>query len=101
MCSEPGATSSDCTHTRGSEYVRRRIEELAALLGGSDVEDASKRLHEFAAGVGLATTLEGIGITAQADLRQMVHDVNLERLRNNPRAVTAKVLQRVAAHVAK
>jgi len=49
--------------------------------------------------IGLKTRLSELGIKTNDDLNIIIDNVNLERLQNNPRAVTKESLEKILKNV--
>lgn len=81
-------TEEDVTDVRGADYVRGTVAELVRLIGGVDAADACSRIETLMESLGLATRLAAIGISRSAALAAVVPNVNVERVVNNPRAVS-------------
>ena len=93
-------TDEDVTDPRGPGHVRGVIEELNALLGTADAEASRRRIEGLIESVGLATRLASLGIRHPEDHQLLVDNLNAERLRNNPRAVTPGELQPLLRRIA-
>lgn len=74
-------TADDCTDPRGVAHVRAVLGEILAVVGSADEWEA--RLAAF----GISTALADHGIAGEAAIERIVRSVNLQRLRNNPRAL--------------
>ncbi|MDN5743993.1 MAG: phosphonoacetaldehyde reductase [Nocardioidaceae bacterium] len=67
--------------------LRHDLDEIAGLIGVHAADQIGDRLDAFAAELGLELRLETLGV-AHTELPLLVGAVNLERLANNPTAVT-------------
>jgi alcohol dehydrogenase class IV len=85
-------TVSDCNDPRGRQHVQRRIASLLQTLGVKDAADGRRKVEALIAGIGCPTALRAIGIVDDAEVRQLIDEVNVERLFNNPRKVSASQL---------
>lgn len=81
--------ADDCNDTRGTEFVRARMQSLFRLLGADDALGARRRWHDYlqTGGIGLSLAEHGITTAAAID-RILDHGFAPERMRNNPRIVT-------------
>jgi alcohol dehydrogenase len=77
----------DCRDPRGAAHVRERVAEILGVLGARDGAGGRQAIEALVRGVGLATTLSGVGVATPADRRAIVESVDAERLANNPRAL--------------
>ena len=94
-----GVSDRDVTDARGAGYVRGAIDDLAAQMGCRDAAECRSRLHELMHSIGLPTRLGELGISAGEAVNLVAENVNVERLRNNPRAMTAEQLHELVAGV--
>lgn len=90
----------DVTDPRGVDHVRAMTGEVVQLLGATDAEDARKRFDALMSRVGLVGDLRSLGAAAPDDRAWMSSQVNLERLGNNPRRMSAADLDGVLARIA-
>ena len=93
-------TEGDVTRPYTAVQVREIIEELCRLLGCPNAAAAGQRLTAFIESLGLPSRLSGVGIRKAADRRKIVEGINLERLANNPRVLTAAALSRILEEIA-
>ena len=85
----------DCLDKRGSEFVRRRIEEIAGFLGAKDVKSGRRYLTGLMKNIGLPTKID-------FDMETVLKDAfTPERVANNPRLVTEDNLRRILAEIKK
>lgn len=91
-------TESDCNDSRGSAYVKMKIKELAEILGCSTVEDATKRINTLVSSIGLSQNLSQLGITKNSR-GVILSNVNLQRVKNNPRNLDEQSLKRVLGSI--
>jgi alcohol dehydrogenase class IV len=91
-------TPEDTTDRRGAAFVRQTIGELNEMLGARSAEESCARLQALMREVGLATTLESLGISSAESRQRILEGVNPERMINNPRAVTSGQLQEIVAN---
>ncbi len=73
-------------YKRGVDYVKKVIGEICEVLGVKDAYSADKILTELIESIGLKTKLKDLNIKYK-DLDFIVSNVNLERVKNNPRLV--------------
>ena len=83
-----GVTDADVVDGRGAAYVRKTIEEVAAVLGCRTVPEASAKILSMMKRIGLATTFAELQIDRDRAIETILREVNVERLVNNPRRVT-------------
>jgi alcohol dehydrogenase class IV len=91
-----GLSSEDCADPRGAEYVRRTLQELAALLEVQGACQARRLLEDAADSLGLERALGKLGIQNSSDIDLIVeHGFNPERVLNNPRRLTSSQLGKI------
>jgi alcohol dehydrogenase class IV len=88
-------TADDVTPPYTVGQVRGIIAELNRLLACHDAPSAGQRITDLIESLGLSSRLSEVGIRTPADRSKIVDGVNLERLANNPRALTAAALSRI------
>ena len=86
-------TGQDCNDPRGVEHVKDAIAVVARLLGQKTAADASKAFQAFVASIDCPTRLSEVGVSTEVQLRQIVEQVNVERLANNPRRLSSESLE--------
>ncbi|MEM7163962.1 MAG: phosphonoacetaldehyde reductase [Planctomycetota bacterium] len=92
-----GVSALDVTDPRGARAVRGRIGDICKQLGARDVTAAREKLTVLLETLNLPTHLHELGITSNSQLRQLVDNVNTERLANNPRRLDTAALERLVA----
>ena len=85
-------SDADNGDPRGVEFVRSTIRELCEILGVKGADRARDEIYSLMERIGLETSLSELGIKKQGH-DFIVNDVNLERLKNNPRCVTSVYLE--------
>jgi alcohol dehydrogenase class IV len=85
-------TDVDCNDPRGSQLVQRRITSLLQTLGVNDAADGRRSVEALIDRIGCPISLRDIGIVDDAEIRQLIAEVNVERLSNNPRKISASQL---------
>ena len=88
-------TERDAADPRGPAHVKRALEEIALLLRCATVKESAATIRRLMHEIGLATTFSELGIDRLRAMEVMVREVNLERLANNPRKITATQLARL------
>jgi alcohol dehydrogenase class IV len=94
-----GVSAADVNDPRGVEHVRASIAELVQMLGADSPAGARDRLAELMRRVGLEGNLEALGVDLPEDRRWLASQVNLERLGNNPRRMSAEDLESLVARI--
>ena len=84
-----GVDDASCTDPRGPAAVKERLEVLLELVGQGSLAAAQARLRSLMAKIGCPVRLGETGIRRE-DLPGLIQAVNLERLSNNPRGITAE-----------
>ena len=85
-------TAADCNDPRGPQHVQRRIATVLRSLGVDDAIAGRKKLAGLIARIGCPVTLRETGIVDHSEIRQLIAEVNAERLSNNPRRISASQL---------
>lgn len=83
-----GVDDSSCTDPRGAAAVKERLQFLLDELGQGSLAPAVSRLEKIIARIGCPVRLGATGIRRD-DLPGLIQAVNVERLSNNPRRITA------------
>jgi len=87
-------SADDCLDSRGPEYVRDTICEIAGLLGQTDAMSAASAYNAMMDAIGLSRDFLELGIRTSNDLETIVENgFNPQRVRNNPRRVTSSALR--------
>ena len=90
-------TDSDCQDARGSEFVKRRIHEIARILGTSSPEEGGQRIRDLMTRVKLPTRLKEAGVD---DIEVVVEKgFHPDRAINNPRKVTKRTLTEILRRI--
>jgi alcohol dehydrogenase class IV len=93
-------TSNDILDARGGGYVRKTIEELINLIGGSDISSACSIIEKMQRSLGLKTKLCELGINTESDIDIIVENgFNPERVKNNPRLLTREKLREMLLNI--
>jgi alcohol dehydrogenase class IV len=89
-------SNDDCLDSRGAEYVRKTLQELAKLLGAQDSKQARRVLENIADRLGLERRLSAMGLQTEEDIECIVkHGFNPDRVSNNPRRLTPERLREI------
>lgn len=80
-----------CNDARGAAAVKERVGIVVELLGGGSLERAKERLRSLIENIGASVRLRDVGVP-QRGLPELARTVNLERLSNNPRTISAPAL---------
>ncbi|MBU1014867.1 phosphonoacetaldehyde reductase, partial [Patescibacteria group bacterium] len=81
-----GVGEEDCTDERGTEYVRKTMDELAGIMGVKDGREAKEKIEKLMDAIGLERKLEKLGVKTQENMETIVSNgFNPERVKNNPR----------------
>ncbi|RKY30707.1 MAG: alcohol dehydrogenase [Candidatus Omnitrophota bacterium] len=90
---------NDVTDKRGAAYVRKAIGQLNSILGTSSAQDSKAKIINLMQEAGLATRLSAVGIKSREDLEKISSNVNIERLKNNPRLLNRRVLKEILGRI--
>ncbi len=77
-------TKNDCVDSRGVDAVKKRIEKIADIFG-TTMDHARTFLENFISDIGLEMNIQQLIPDFNPDF--IIKNVNLERLKNNPRLV--------------
>ena len=94
-----GVTSGDCWHPKGVAQVQKDIREINRLIGVASSEEARKHIDDLISAIGCPTHLRQVGVDTDTDLETLVQNVNTERLKNNPRALSQFELRRILKEI--
>jgi alcohol dehydrogenase class IV len=88
------ATSdADVVDPRGAAHVVQVTGDIVRLLGCRLPQEAQTRIKALIRSIGLASSLEGLGIPHEQAVRHAVDGVNVQRLGNNPRRLSEEDLR--------
>lgn len=85
-------SQEDSSDSRGSEYVKKTIQDLNRMMGTSSAVGSCQKVSTLMESIGLRTRLGNLGLRSKEDRALIAQSVNHERLSNNPRRVTSKFL---------
>jgi len=89
-------TEKDCLDLRGSDYVKKSIEEINKLFKSKSAEETHNKIKELMKNIGLETSLEELKITKKKDIDLIVKNgFNPQRVKNNPRELTEPALRSI------
>lgn len=77
-------SEDDCNDNRGSKYVRNIINQIISLLGVKTPEQAKTKIKTLMKQIHLETDTKKLGISNKT-IEMIIENVNIERLKNNPR----------------
>ena len=82
-----GIAHDDYADKRGSNYVKKTLNEICTFLDSKDESAAKRKINALMSSIGLKTRLSQFGISTRA-IRKIANKVNNQRLKNNPRLIT-------------
>lgn len=85
----------DVVDKRGLNYIKTTSNELNRLLECSNVYESQKKINKLMQEIGLYTRLSDAGMKKEEDIQIILDNVDIERLNNNPRAITKKSLREI------
>ena len=83
---------NDTLDKRGTNYVKKTISDLTKILGVSNVYEAKEIIDNLIKNVGLENSLKNLNINKN-DINKIISNINLERMKNNPRKLNKKQLR--------
>jgi len=86
-----GLDATNCVDPRGPEAVKERIQKVLDLIGDGSLEKTMLRLNTIIQNVGCPVRLNQVGIQ-EADFPSLIGAMDVERLSNNPRRISAQEL---------
>ncbi len=84
-----GVSDESCNDPRGAEYVRAKVLEICRLMGCDHPDEARVMLNNMLVDFGLTIFLEAFGIDSPEKRSALASGVNVDRLQNNPRRLSA------------
>ena len=84
-----GISDADCIDKRGSEIVKSRINKLLKIIN-ADAQNINSELVSFFDSIGINTNIQTLIKDFNSDI--IINNVNIERLKNNPREINEKVI---------
>jgi alcohol dehydrogenase class IV len=87
-----GVTGADATDPRGVEHIREMIDLILSKLGCKDATSGRAKIAELMESIGCQTRLSELDIKGHKTRKSIAESVNVDRLQNNPRKVTAAQL---------
>lgn len=89
-------SQNDCADPRGPDFVKSRIDELAALLGENSPASAVRAFVSLVRSLGLETSAEDLGIACRDSLSTLCADAGgNERMGNNPRRLDPETISTI------
>jgi len=79
-------------NSKGNNKVKKTISEICNILGVEDAISAKEKIIRMMNTMGLETDTYKLEITTEKDIKLILDNINLERLKNNPRKITQKYL---------
>lgn len=96
-----GVSDADTLDERGADWVRRRLAEIADILGCSDASEAADAIFSRTQALELETDFGRLGIHGDEGLAVIVaNGFNPQRVNNNPRHVTEPELWGILRNLA-
>lgn len=86
-------TAADNRDPRGAAYLKRTMGSLYHHLNVHNVIQACQTTSSLLNSVSLKANLAELGLQDRPLINKLISTVNIERLNNNPRLVTPKILQ--------
>ena len=89
-----GSTHGDLNDNRGFQYHKNNMRKLFKLLNTNNVLEAVSAIEEFFESLGLKTSLTDLKIYKK-DFDKIAGNVNLERVKTNPRKVNKNKIRKI------
>lgn len=77
-------TEKDLNDKRGIDYVTKTLNELCSFLKVDSIKEAKNTLIDFGKKLGLEMSFNKLGV----NLDNILNEINLERVKNNPRRIS-------------
>ncbi len=87
--------SAALNETRGKRYLVKVMAEIRKLFGCESSQDFAKKWYQLMFAVGLETDFKKLGVCRRSDINRIIHNVNIERLGNNPVKINQAILKQV------
>ncbi len=91
-----GNDNNNCDQNNLSNQERQ---DLFDLIGCKTVSEGREKLENIIKLTGLETKLSKLGSKNRKDINMIIQNINIERLNNNPRVVTEKVLKDILENI--
>lgn len=88
----------NCQDTRGVNYVKRTLDEIFLLFRVKSPEQFSATINKLMDNIKLERNLSKLNINPEDEL-EIIKDLNLERVKNNPRTLTPKQAQLILKNI--
>lgn len=99
MVHNANVQKEDCLDGRGLLYAQNVMKEISQLFGVpgevSSPEKVRDRVNLLMDKMGLERSLTKLGVRSGEDIQLILNNVNLERLKNNPRRLTSDELKKI------
>jgi len=89
----------DAADIRGACYTRSIIQKLNKLLQVPNAVAGRDRISSLMQSIGLQTHLTDLGIEKVSDHKTIIENVNLARMKNNPRVVTESAITEIVKRI--
>lgn len=91
-------TQKSCVDKRGVDYVKNTMGELINILGVKDTQEANIKINSLLKEISLESKLLNFGISSR-QLDAVIDNINLERLKNNPRKMSKKRIREIINNI--
>ncbi|MEK6846392.1 MAG: iron-containing alcohol dehydrogenase, partial [Nanoarchaeota archaeon] len=99
MVHNANVQKEDCLDGRGLLYVQNVMTEISQLFGFpaelSSAEKVREKINLLMEQIGLERNITKLGVKSEEDMQLILSNVNLERLKNNPRQLTSDELKKI------
>ena len=86
---------SDLIDVRGEEYLKNNMMELFILFGTSSALECRDKWYEIMKSINLESNMHNVGIKSSSDIEDIINNVNIERLENNPIKIRKNELKKI------
>jgi alcohol dehydrogenase class IV len=86
---------SDLIDVRGEEYLKNNMMELFVLFGTSSALECRDKWYEIMKSINLESNMHNVGIKSSSDIEDIINNVNIERLENNPIKIRKNELKKI------
>jgi alcohol dehydrogenase class IV len=94
-----GVEKESCNDTRGVDFVKERIDEIADLVGCNNVIDAKDKLINLMENIGVETKLSKLDIDKKGVELIIKKGFTPNRMNNNPRNITKNDLKKILEEI--
>jgi alcohol dehydrogenase class IV len=93
-------TDSETNGGKTANQIKENLDELIKLSGCREPMELKDKIQELIRSIGLKTNLNDLNVTGEETMNLISENVNVERLKNNPREVTKEGIRNILMKIA-